>query len=164
MPLSVSASIGVAAGDRLAPEALLRDADIALYRRQGCREALCRHLLRRRCKLPPRTIGELGRDLNNALELGQFFLLYQPTIDLQTNAFTGVEALLRWQHPERGVVQPDDFIPALESSGLIVPVGAWVLEEACRQGAAWHADGHRFTVSVNVSAKQLERGPRCPRR
>jgi EAL domain-containing protein (putative c-di-GMP-specific phosphodiesterase class I) len=99
----------------------------------------------------------LDVDLHDALELGQFFLLYQPTIDLQTNAFTGVEALLRWQHPERGVVQPDDFIPALEASGLIVSVGAWVLEEACRQGALWQAEGHRFTVSVNVSARQLER-------
>ena len=87
----------------------------------------------------------------------QFFLMYQPTVDLSTGAFTGVEALLRWRHPERGVVQPDDFIPALESSGLIVPVGAWVLHEACRQGALWQSRGHRFTVSVNISAKQLER-------
>jgi EAL domain-containing protein (putative c-di-GMP-specific phosphodiesterase class I) len=87
----------------------------------------------------------------------QFFLLYQPTIDLSTGAFTGVEALLRWRHPTRGVVQPDDFIPALESSGLIVPVGQWVLETACRQGARWQKQGHRFVMSVNVAAKQLQR-------
>jgi EAL domain-containing protein (putative c-di-GMP-specific phosphodiesterase class I) len=96
-------------------------------------------------------------DLHNALGANQFVLVYQPTIDLQTNAFTGVEALLRWRHPDRGVVLPDEFIPALEASGLIVPVGAWVLDEACRQGAIWHTRGHRFTVSVNVSRNQLER-------
>jgi EAL domain-containing protein (putative c-di-GMP-specific phosphodiesterase class I) len=95
-------------------------------------------------------------DLDSALAADEFFLVYQPTIDLQTNAFTGVEALIRWRHPERGVVEPNNFIPALESSGLILPVGAWVLEEACRQGVAWHAQGYRFSVSVNVSAKQLE--------
>ena len=95
--------------------------------------------------------------LHAALEADQFFLLYQPTFDLSTGAFTGVEALLRWRHPTRGVIQPDDFIPALEASGLIVPVGRWVLEEACRQGAAWQRQGHRITVSINVSAKQLDR-------
>ena len=96
-------------------------------------------------------------DLQGALEGEQFFLMYQPTVDLSTGAFTGVEALLRWRQPERGVVQPNDFIPALESSGLIIPVGAWVLHEACRQGAIWQNHGYRFTVSVNISAKQLER-------
>src|SRR3984957_19881643 len=95
-------------------------------------------------------------DLYRSLEAEQFFLLYQPTINLSDGAFTGVEALLRWRHPERGVVQPDDFIPALEASGMIVPVGRWVLEEACRQGARWQHQGHRFNVSVNVSGRQLE--------
>jgi len=75
---------------------------------------------------------------------------------LNTDLFTGVEALLRWNHPTRGVVQPDDFVPLLESSGLIVAVGAWVLDEACRQGALWHAMGHRFSVAVNVSIRQIE--------
>jgi EAL domain-containing protein (putative c-di-GMP-specific phosphodiesterase class I) len=88
--------------------------------------------------------------------LGQFFLLYQPTIDLQTDECTGVEALLRWRHPARGMVGPASFVPVLESTGQIVEVGAWVLEEACRQGAAWYAKGYRFTVSVNVSGRQLE--------
>jgi EAL domain-containing protein (putative c-di-GMP-specific phosphodiesterase class I) len=99
----------------------------------------------------------LETDLHAALGAGQFFLLYQPTFDLSSGAFTGVEALLRWRHPTRGVIQPDDFIPALEASGLIVPVGRWVLEEACRQGAAWQRQGHPITVSINVSAKQLDR-------
>jgi EAL domain-containing protein (putative c-di-GMP-specific phosphodiesterase class I) len=96
-------------------------------------------------------------DLNGALEADQFFLLYQPTFDLSSGAFTGVEALLRWRHPTRGVIQPDDFISALEANGLIVPVGRWVLEEACQQGATWQRQGHDVTVSINVSAKQLER-------
>jgi len=84
-------------------------------------------------------------------------LLYQPIVDLATGALTGVEALLRWQHPTRGVVQPHDFLPSLEVSGLIIPVGQWVIETACRQGATWHRQGHRIFVSVNVSARQLER-------
>lgn len=99
----------------------------------------------------------LDVDLHRALREIQLFLLYQPVINLRTNSFVGVEALLRWQHPLRGVVQPDEFIPALEASGLIVSVGAWVLKEACRQGAIWAAQGHAISVSVNVSGKQLAR-------
>ena len=154
IPISTSASIGIAEGDRLTAEDLLRDADIALYRAKAAGKH-CAVVFEPMMQTAAQLHRDLAIDLHGALESGQFFLLYQPTIDLQTNAFTGVEALLRWNHPERGVVQPDDFIPELEMSGLIVPVGAWVLEEACRQGAEWHARGHRFTVSVNVSAKQL---------
>jgi EAL domain-containing protein (putative c-di-GMP-specific phosphodiesterase class I) len=95
--------------------------------------------------------------LDRALAESQFFLLYQPTIDLQTSAFVGVEALLRWRHPARGVVGPDEFLPELEASGRIIEVGRWVLLAACRQGADWHSRGNRFTVSVNVSARQFDR-------
>jgi diguanylate cyclase (GGDEF)-like protein len=156
LPLSVSTSIGIATGGATTPDELLRDADIALYRAKatGKRRAV---VFAPEMQVEAQDHRHLDVDLHDALELGQFFLLYQPTINLQTNAFTGVETLLRWRHPERGVVQPDDFIPALEASGLIVSVGAWVLEEACRQGALWQNAGHRFTVSVNVSARQLER-------
>jgi EAL domain-containing protein (putative c-di-GMP-specific phosphodiesterase class I) len=86
----------------------------------------------------------------------QFFLLYQPIFDLQDMSVVGVEALLRWHHPNRGLLQPDSFIPALEGSGLIVPVGRWVLLEACRQAAAWHRRGQITRMSVNVSARQLD--------
>jgi diguanylate cyclase (GGDEF)-like protein len=155
VPLSVSASIGIAEGTRAAPEELLRDADIAMYQAKstGRQRAV---VFMPSMQTAVDHHRNLGVDLRTALEEGQFFLLYQPTINLASGAFTGVEALLRWRHPHRGVVQPDDFIPALESSGLIVPVGLWVLQEACRQGAAWRAQGYHFSVSVNISAKQLE--------
>lgn len=99
---------------------------------------------------------DVNSDLETAVAKGQFFLVYQPEIDLHTNAFVGVEALLRWRHPERGVVNPDSFVPALESTGLILPVGRWALSTACAQGAEWHDKGYRFSVSVNISARQFE--------
>jgi EAL domain-containing protein (putative c-di-GMP-specific phosphodiesterase class I) len=95
-------------------------------------------------------------ELERASEHNEFFLLYQPTIDLQSYAFVGVEALLRWRHPRLGVLGPDAFLPALETSGAIIEVGAWVISTACQQGASWHSRGHRFSVSVNVSTCQLE--------
>jgi EAL domain-containing protein (putative c-di-GMP-specific phosphodiesterase class I) len=91
-----------------------------------------------------------------ALDADQFFLVYQPTIDLHTGAFAGVEALIRWRHPVHGVINPTTFIAELEKSGQIVPVGSWALITACVQGALWHAKGYRFSVSVNISIKQLE--------
>ena len=98
---------------------------------------------------------ELVAELERAVAERQFLLLYQPTIDLQSGAFVGVEALLRWRHPIRGTISPDEFLPVLEASGLINAVGAWVLTTACRQGADWFARGHRFSVSINVSRQQL---------
>jgi EAL domain-containing protein (putative c-di-GMP-specific phosphodiesterase class I) len=98
----------------------------------------------------------VNAELESAVANGQFFLVYQPEIDLHTNAFVGVEALLRWRHPLRGVVSPDLFVPDLEATGLILPVGRWALSTACLQGAQWHDKGYRFTVSVNISARQCE--------
>ncbi|MBF6557650.1 MAG: EAL domain-containing protein [Acidimicrobiales bacterium] len=156
VPLAVTASIGIAEGDRATPGELLRDADIALYQAKAAGKH-CAVLFSSAMQESVDDHRHLEVDLHDALEDGQFFLLYQPTVDLATGDITGVEALIRWQHPQRGIVLPDEFIPALESSGLIVPVGQWVLEAACRQGAAWQNMGHRITVSVNVSAVQLER-------
>jgi EAL domain-containing protein (putative c-di-GMP-specific phosphodiesterase class I) len=99
---------------------------------------------------------ELEMDLRVALENDEFFLVYQPTFDLRDMSPTGVEALIRWSSPTRGVVQPDDFIPLLEETGLITEVGKWVLEEACRQGAAWRETGYEIGMAVNVSARQLD--------
>lgn len=98
---------------------------------------------------------DLAGELERALAEHQFLLLYQPTIDLKDDAFVGVEALLRWRHPIRGTISPDEFLPVLESTGLINAVGSWVLTTACRQGADWYARGHRFSVSINVSRQQL---------
>ncbi len=155
-PLTVTASIGIAEGRRATPDELLRDADIALYQAKAAGKK-CAVVFAPAMQEAVDDHRTLEVDLHAALQADQFFLLYQPTFDLSSGAFSSVEALLRWRHPTRGVILPDDFIPALEASGLIVPVGRWVLEEACRQGAAWQRQGHRVTVSINVSAKQLDR-------
>jgi EAL domain-containing protein (putative c-di-GMP-specific phosphodiesterase class I) len=99
---------------------------------------------------------EVQSDLRAALDANEFFLVYQPTIDLQTGGFSGVESLIRWRHPLHGVVNPDVFIPELEDSGRIMSVGRWALFTACAQGAMWHDKGYRFNVSVNTSIQQLQ--------
>ena len=99
---------------------------------------------------------ELEMDLRDALAAEQFFLLYQPIFDLETETMTGIEALIRWRHPTHGIIAPDGFIPIAEETGLIVPIGRWVLDTACEQAAAWHRRGHSLGVSVNVSARQLD--------
>jgi diguanylate cyclase (GGDEF)-like protein len=153
--LSVTASIGIAGGEHTSAEELLRNADIAMYRAKW--DGKNRYIVFEtgmQDTLQDRM--ELEMDLREALEKDEFFLAYQPTIDLSDMSPTGVEALIRWEHPVRGVVQPDDFIPLLEETGLIVDVGKWVLEEACRQGAAWRAAGYPIGMAVNVSGRQLD--------
>jgi diguanylate cyclase (GGDEF)-like protein len=154
-PLTVTASIGVACSAQTSAEELLRSADIAMYRakwdgrnRHAVFEDGMAHHVQDRMQL------EMA--LREALALDQFRLVYQPTLRLSDMRPTGVEALLRWQHPERGVVAPVEFIPMLEETGLIVDVGRWVLSEACKQAAAWHRDGHKLAVAVNVSGRQLD--------
>jgi EAL domain-containing protein (putative c-di-GMP-specific phosphodiesterase class I) len=99
----------------------------------------------------------LEMDLAQALDLDQLFLVYQPMLDLESERVVGVEALLRWRHPISGVIPPDVFIPIAEDSGLIVQIGRWVLDSACIQGAVWHRNGYPLNISVNASARQLER-------
>ena len=154
-PLRVTASIGIATGERPSAEELLRDADIAMHRakwdgknRYIFFEAGMQDVVQERM--------ELEMDLRGALAHDEFFLVYQPTFDLRGMHPTGVETLLRWRRPGRGTVQPNDFIPLLEETGLIVSVGRWVLEAACRQGAAWRKGGHPISVAVNVSGRQLD--------
>jgi diguanylate cyclase (GGDEF)-like protein/PAS domain S-box-containing protein len=156
VPLQVTASIGIAEGDRAVSGELLRDADIALYRAKAAGKHCAVTFLPSMQKVVD-DHRHVEVELHRALANGEFFLLYQPTVDLTSGDFNGVEALLRWRHPERGVVQATDFISVLESTGLIVPVGEWVLREACRQGADWYGQGFRIKVSVNISAVQLER-------
>jgi diguanylate cyclase (GGDEF)-like protein len=153
--LTITASIGIASGKRTSAEDLLCDADIAMYRakwdgknRYAVFESGMQDAVQSRM--------ELDMDLHEALENDEFFLAYQPTFALSDMRPTGVEALIRWQHATRGVVQPDAFIPLLEETGLITEVGRWVLREACQQAAVWRRDGTEVAMAVNVSARQLD--------
>jgi len=151
----VKASIGIATGGRASAEELLRDADIAMYRAKWSDKN--RYLVfESEMQDEVQSRMEIEMDLQGALESEEFFLVYQPTFDLESMTPTGVEALIRWRRPGRGVVQPEDFIPLLEESGMIVDVGAWVLSEACAQAAKWRKDGYSLGMSVNVSALQLD--------
>ncbi len=153
--LAVTASIGVATGVRTNAEDLLGDAQIAAHRARVEGGNRCVVFESGMQDVVQRQVA-LEMDLRSALEHEEFFLVYQPTFDLRGMTPTGVETLIRWRSPTRGVVQPNDFIPVLEDTGLIVPVGRWVLEQACRQGATWRATGHPIGVAVNVSARQLD--------
>lgn len=154
-PLRISASIGIASGSRPSAQELLREADIALYRAKAAGKN-CWTMFVPEMESEVLDRLELQMDLRSALGNGEFYLLYQPVFELDSLNACGVEALLRWMHPSRGVVGPDDFIPMLEETGMIVDVGRWVLRTACEQATSWHQRGHRLNVSVNVSVRQLE--------
>ena len=155
MPIIINTSIGVATGDRASAGELLRDADVALYQaKAGGKNRY--QMFNRELQADNTERIELEFDLRSALEGEQLRLLYQPIYNLEDLTIVGVEALLRWQHPTLGVLQPDRFIPILEQSGQIREVGRWVLHKACEQMAAWHARGDTLDVSVNVAAAQLD--------
>ena len=156
--LFVRASIGIAvtyARDYTADE-VLRNADVAMY------TAKTRGKNRIEVFEPGMHAAALTRlalkgDLERALERNEFRLVYQPIVRLGAGRLSGVEALLRWEHRERGTVGPTDFIPVAEETGLILPLGRWVLEQACAQAAAWNAiAAEPITMSVNVSGRQLQ--------
>lgn len=151
----VNASVGISfRADGHTGEDLVRNADLAMYeakkngkgRYEIFRADLQTSLLR--------TVG-LEADLHRALARRELVLQYQPIVDLADGHVAAVEALVRWHHPERGLVLPGDFVPLAEETGLILPVGAWVLHEACRQAVEWPT-GSGLTVSVNLSARQLQ--------
>ncbi|MDQ3983277.1 MAG: EAL domain-containing protein [Actinomycetota bacterium] len=151
----IHASIGIAfsePGDERAPEDLLRDADIAMYEAKRSGKGTF-ELFEVGMRVAASERLRLKADLQGAVDNGELILHYQPIVDLTSGAVRGVEALVRWQHPERGLVPPLDFIPFAEDSGLIVPIGRWVLFEACRTAASWgpDEDGFRPSISVNVS-------------
>jgi diguanylate cyclase (GGDEF)-like protein/PAS domain S-box-containing protein len=154
-----SASIGIAMGraGSSTPEELLRNADIAMYdakERGKRRYAVFTPALLARAVV----LQELETDLQRALERAEFRLYYQPILRLEDGSLKGFEALIRWQHPQRGLLGPDAFIDVAEATGAIVPVGAWVLHEACGQMQAWreaHPGAQDLSMSVNVAAKQL---------
>jgi diguanylate cyclase (GGDEF)-like protein len=155
-PLTVTASVGIAIGDRDSASDLLRDADLALYqakaRGKDCYALFCADM-----ESHARQRYALESDLRSALQNNQYRLAYQPVYNLDDLSLAGAEALLRWDHPDLGVLEPDEFIPLLESSGQILDVGKWVLIEACRQMVDWQ-DGCApgLGVSVNVSARQFD--------
>jgi diguanylate cyclase (GGDEF)-like protein/PAS domain S-box-containing protein len=152
--LTVNASIGISVGDQV--ETMLQEADAAMYRAKAQQDvgyAFYDPDLDTAAVQRSRRVIEL----REAVELGQFTLDYQPVIDLEAYEIAGYEALLRWQHPTEGEVAPLEFIPLAEESGLIVPLGKWVLTEACRYGAMLQADmGREIGMAVNVSARQLQ--------
>jgi diguanylate cyclase (GGDEF)-like protein len=155
----VSASIGLVStsGGRTSPEELLRDADVAMYRAKA--EGKHRFVVfeaAMRDRLQART--ELESELRSAVREGQFSVHYQPVVDAAARRVVSTEALLRWEHPRRGLVSPAEFVPLAEDTGLIVALGAHVLREACRQTAQWRATPELadLTVSVNLSPRQLQ--------
>jgi diguanylate cyclase (GGDEF)-like protein/PAS domain S-box-containing protein len=154
-----SASIGIAIGTREydTAEAVLRDADTALYRAKALGKARYEVF---DTEMRNRAVArlQLETDLRRAIERNEFRLYYQPIVSLVTGHVSGVEALLRWPHWERGLVYPADFIPVAEETGLIVPMGEWALREACRQLAEWHAcveTAVPLTMAVNLSGRQF---------
>ena len=151
-----TASIGVAFGRYETPEDLVRDAQLALHAAKAAgKDRYTLFNANMRSMIESRSV--LDAELNAALQEEQFFLLYQPICDLRSRRVVGLEAFLRWRHPKQGVLEPAGFLPLAEETGLIVPIGRWVLEEACNRAAAWDVAGHRVGVSVNVSANQLNR-------
>lgn len=158
VPIHLSVSIGVAVwteGDDAGT--LLRKADVALHRaKDNGKNDYQLHAP----DMDPVALSKLKlqNEMRKALSNGEFELFYQPQFDLVSGQIVGMEALLRWNHPERGIVGPGEFIPAAEESGMIVPLGDWVLEEACKQNKAWQEAGMpKIPVSVNLSMRQFSR-------
>ena len=160
----VSASIGIALSSTgyHRPEEMLRDADIAMYRAKAAgrdRYEIFDHAMHRHAV----ALLKLEADLRRSVERGEFVIHYQPIVSFETGRLTSFEALVRWRHPERGLVPPAKFIAVAEETGLIVPLGWWVLREACGQLAAWnrrfaHGEpGEPMTVSCNVSGRLVTR-------
>jgi diguanylate cyclase (GGDEF)-like protein/PAS domain S-box-containing protein len=156
--VTVSIGIAVSISGQEHAEDLLRNADVAMYRAKS--DGRARYVVFD----PSMHIDSLARlelesDLRNALQHEEFRVHYQPIIAIGTGIITEVEALVRWQHPTRGLVFPNEFIPIAESTGLIIPLGLWVLEEACRQVAAWHGQFRTqppLVLSVNLSPRQFQ--------
>ncbi len=158
--LVTTASIGIAMfpHDGEDFDALLQKADTAMYRAKSEGRNTYR-FFDERMNAEALDRLHIRNGLRKALDCGQFVLHYQPQIDLRSGRLLGVEALVRWQHPEWGMVAPSQFIPIAEECGLIVPLGQWVVKEACLQAARWHASGWSdLTMAVNLSAVQFQRG------
>jgi diguanylate cyclase (GGDEF)-like protein/PAS domain S-box-containing protein len=154
--LFVGASVGITIfpTDTESPETMLRNADMAMYRaKESGRNCYQFFTLGMQQQVKRRV--EMEQDLRFAMQQEQLELYYQPIVDTSSGAMVSVEALLRWHHPRRGMILPDDFIPVAEETGLILPIGSWVLRKACMQARLWQDSGLDIGVSVNVSSRQL---------
>ncbi|MGE4290761.1 MAG: EAL domain-containing protein, partial [Desulfovibrio sp.] len=156
--LHTSASIGIVLDTRdyESAEDILRDADIAMY--QSKERNRPRLVFNRRMHTQAAELGRMEAEMRRGLEEGQFVLHYQPIYATSNSSIQGFEALVRWNHPVRGLLSPLEFIPLAEDTGLIVPLGRWVLREACRQVATWRSGAtcsDNISVSVNISARQF---------
>ncbi len=152
----VTASIGIAYGQYARTEDLLHDAELALQAAKTAgKDGYTVFNANMRSVIEGR--GVLEAELNTALQERQFFLLYQPIRDLTSSKVVGLEALIRWKHPKRGVIAPADFLPLAEETGLIVPIGRWALDEACARAATWNLTGPPVGISVMISANQMNR-------
>ncbi|ABA58230.1 response regulator receiver modulated diguanylate cyclase/phosphodiesterase [Nitrosococcus oceani ATCC 19707] len=151
--LSIGVSLYPQDGDD--EEALLKTADAAMHTAKHSSPGQCRYY-RPEMNVRGSELLALETDLHRALEREEFVLYYQPQLDVTTGQITAVEALIRWQHPNRGLVSPRDFIPLLEQTGLIEEVGKWGLNTACRQAKAWHSQGYPIRMAVNCSARQFQ--------
>jgi len=149
--IGTSLGIAMAPTDGAEPDQLLRNADMALYRAKAEGRGTY-HFFQPEMDAQMQARRSLELDLRKALAAGEFELYYQPLIDLASDKISGFEALVRWNHPERGLIGPDDFIPVAEEIGLIVPIGEWVLKQACRDAVTWPG---KLTVAVNLSAVQF---------
>ncbi|HEX5983295.1 MAG TPA: EAL domain-containing protein [Solirubrobacterales bacterium] len=158
----VSASIGVAVSGAseerpVNAELLIRDADAAMYRAKEGGRARC-VLFDAEMRAGAMRRLEVERELRHALDRDELALYYQPVINMRSGDITGLEALVRWRHPERGMLDPAEFVSVAEDSGMIEPIGRWVQERACRQALEWHQlrpDARPFDVAVNLSARQV---------
>lgn len=156
LPIVVEASIGIALCPDHSTNAdnLIQRADVAMYVAKEAGSGYAVYIPNRDQRSPPR-LALMG-ELRHAIDHGQLFLHYQPKIDLRTGRVAGVEALVRWQHPEYGFIPPDDFIAPAERTGLIKPLTLWVLHTALRQCRAWHQVEFPISMSVNLSARNLQ--------
>jgi diguanylate cyclase (GGDEF)-like protein/PAS domain S-box-containing protein len=154
--VTVTGSIGVAVAHdpHVQPDHLLRDADVALRRAKGAGRGRA-EVFDAALAAEVRARLEIASELRGALQRAELRVVFQPLVAMSDGGAVGCEALLRWEHPERGLLPPAEFLRIAEDDGLIVPIGAWVLQQSCRQLAGWRAQGRDLWVSVNVSARQL---------
>ena len=154
--INVGASVGItrAPEDGTDSASLLKNSDLALYRAKADGRGTFRHF-EPQMQLHLLTKRALELDLRSALKNGELVLYYQPIANIRTGTTVGFEALLRWQHPDRGLISPSEFVPIAEDTGLIGPIGAWVIEQACRDASTWQEG---LTVAVNLSGDQFKHG------